>query len=71
VLCTHFLKLILVVLLHPMQSLIVCLALPQLGLLLMYDGVVELPLEGVDLFKLLIHPELLVCLSVQGLCLKL
>ena len=71
VLCTHFLKLILMILLHPMQPLIVCLALPQLGLLLMDDGVVELPLEGVDLFELLIHPELLVRLSIQGLSLKL
>ena len=54
-----------------MQPLIVCLALPQLGLLLMNYGVVELPLEGVDLFELLIHPELLVRLSIQGLSLKL
>ena len=71
VLCTHFLKLILVVLLHPMQSLIVCLALPQLGLLFMNDGVVELPLKGVDLFELFVHPEFLVCLSIQGFGLKL
>jgi hypothetical protein len=34
-------------------------------------GIMELPLEGVDLFKLLIHLELLICLSIEGLGLKL
>jgi len=71
VLCSHFFKLILMILLHPMQSLIVSLALPHLGLLLVHHGIVELPLEGVDLFQLLIHLELLVCLSIKGLGLKL
>ena len=47
-----------------MQSLIVSLALPHLGLLLMNYGIMELSLEAVDLFKLLIHLELLVCLPI-------
>ena len=71
VLCSYFFKLILMVLLHPMKSLIVSLALPHLGLLLMDYGIVELPLEGVDIFELFIHLELLICLSIKSLGLKL
>ena len=70
-LSSHFLKFVLVVLLHAMQTLVVSLTLSHLGFLFVDNCIVELALEGIDLLELFIHLKLFIGLSIKSFGLEL